>query len=64
MYILTWRLRLALGEGDKLPPLSESLEGPVTPKRGAGKTWRPGVSESLRLGQSFSESLGPTLLLL
>jgi hypothetical protein len=24
----------------------------------------PAVSESLRLGQSFSESLGPTLLLL
>ncbi len=63
-YLLTCRLRLALGEGEWLPPLSESLEGAVTPSRGVGMVPGPVVSESLRLGQSRSESLGPTLLLL
>jgi hypothetical protein len=58
------RRRLALGEGEWLPPLSESFDGAVTPNLGVGVVLGPAVSESLRLGQSFSESLGPTLLLL
>lgn len=63
----TCRLRLALGEGEWLPPLSESLAGAVTPSLGGCTTgmllvWT--VSESLLLGQSLSESLGPILLLL
>lgn len=64
---ITCRLLLALGDGEWLPPLSESLLGTITPNLGGWtveKLLWPTVSESLLLGQSFSESLGPTLLLL
>lgn len=61
------RRRDARGEGEWLPPDSESALGAGIPKRGAvgPPTWWccPGGSESRRLGQSRSESLGATLLL-
>lgn len=53
-------LRLVLGEGDRLPPLSESLLTDVTTNRDWGVKFK--ASESLLL--SLSESLGPTFPLL